>query len=97
MGRKITSERADELTAAWDAASSTERLSMKRIQWFSAGNDTTFWEMDPSPLETKAADRIAELEAALRELVAAVDEQGDGLDPTVRLVQAMRDAKSHLF
>ena len=44
-------------------------------------------------LETmkRAYPRLCEV---LRELVEAVDEQQDGLDPTVRLVQAMRDAKS---
>lgn len=32
----------------------------------------------------------------LRELVAAIEEQDDVLDPTSRLVKALRDAKSWL-
>jgi hypothetical protein len=40
--------------------------------------------------------RVEMLERALGELVAAIDQQEDGLDPSVRLVQAMRDAKAWL-
>jgi hypothetical protein len=42
----------------------------------------------------KACNAYPRLCDVLRELVEAVDEQQDGLDPTVRLVQAMRDAKT---
>ncbi len=53
------------------------------------------------PTNTKTAaellllemERTATLEAVLRELVAAVDEQAD-IDPTARLYQAMKDARS---
>ncbi len=41
-----------------------------------------------------ANTRIAELESIIRELVAAVDEQQAELDPSNRLVFALRDAKS---
>lgn len=50
----------------------------------------------PITLEGMAAERIAELEAVLRALVTQVEYQDDVLDPTAGLVQAMRDAKSHL-
>lgn len=61
---EITKERADELTAAWEAATDTQRLSMNRISWF--GSDTIkYFEEKPSKLELKAAARIAELEGAL--------------------------------
>lgn len=69
MSKKITKERADEITAAWDAATDVQRLGMPRIQWLyvSGGNDETdYWEHEPPPLEKAAAARIAELEAALR-------------------------------
>jgi len=53
--------------------------------------------MTPTVKEGKAMlARIAELEAVLRALVVQVEYQDDVLDPTSGLVQAMRDAKSHL-
>lgn len=73
MYKKITKERADEITAAWDAATDVQRLGMQRIQWLyvSGGNDETdYWEHEPPPLEKAAAARIAELEAALRPFAA---------------------------
>lgn len=72
MYKKITKERADEITAAWDAATDVQRLGMQRIQWLyvSGGNDETdYWEHEPPPLEKAAAARIAELEAALRDVM----------------------------
>ena len=39
-------------------------------------------------------DEMDTVYVVLRELADAVDEQKDGLDPTARLVQAMRDARS---
>lgn len=71
LAKEITKARADEINAAWDAATSTQRLSMPRIQWFSVGGDTTYYETTPSQLELAAAARIAELEAALDEINAA--------------------------
>ena len=65
---KISKERADELDAKWEAASPTERLRLPRLSWFAA-DDVTYFETPPSKLELQAADRIAELEAALRDLV----------------------------
>lgn len=68
MSKKITKERADEITAAWDAATDVQRLGMQRIQWLyvSGGNDETdYWEHEPPPLEKAAAARIAELEVQL--------------------------------
>ncbi len=70
---EITKERADEITAAWDAASDTARLSMPRMHWVNAGDATSYFEEKPSKLELKAAARIADLEAALVALIDAVD------------------------
>lgn len=72
MSKRITKERADEITAAWDAATDVQRLGMPRIQWLymSGGNgETDYWEHEPPPLEKAAAARIAELEAALRDAI----------------------------
>ena len=76
MYKKITKERADEITAAWDAATDVQRLGMQRIQWLyvSGGNDETdYWEHEPPPLEKAAAARIAELEASLGKINALID------------------------
>jgi hypothetical protein len=61
----ISKERADELDVAWQAATDVERLSLNRVEWWSA-EKTTYFEVEPSKLEKMAASRIAELEAALR-------------------------------
>ncbi|MBX9862927.1 MAG: hypothetical protein K2Y42_09265 [Hyphomicrobium sp.] len=73
MATEISEQRAEELRAAWDAATPTERLSLNRVSWFSAGQDVTYWENTPSELERAAASRIAALEADVtfvRELLA---------------------------
>ena len=48
----------------------------------------------PNCENTVLTGELDTIYAVLSELVCAVDEQSDGLDPTVRLVQAMKDAKS---
>lgn len=73
MSTEVSKERADEIDAAWQAASMTERLSMPRLQWLSVGDgDTKFWELRPTTLEVFAADRIAKLEEALREMIQSI-------------------------
>lgn len=62
---KITKERAEELSTAWNAANSTERLRLNRTSWIAWGEDVDYFEEEPSALELKAADRIEELEDAL--------------------------------
>ena len=42
----------------------------------------------------KQQARIAELEAVLRALAQAVREQDDAIDPSSKLMQALRDAES---
>lgn len=67
--KAITQERAEELDAAWKAASEMERLTMNRMSWFSGGGSTEYYEEEPSRLERAAAARIATLEAALRDCI----------------------------
>lgn len=53
-------------------------------------------ERNVQPPLTVAAlqSRIAELEAVLRALAQAVREQDDAIDPSSKLMQALRDAES---
>ena len=67
--KEISKERAEELDAAWNAATDTQRLSMNRMSWFGA-DTVTYYEETPSKLELKAAARIEKLEAALGEIAA---------------------------
>lgn len=102
---EISKERADELDAAWQAASDTQRLSMNRVSWFSA-ETTTYFEETPSKLELSAAAHIKVLEDELdtlygimRALVDSVERQvgpARELDPVDDFVTAMRDARSWL-
>ena len=64
---EISKERAEEIHAAWEQASSTERLRLTRMEWVSA-NGTTYYETQPSALEIVAAERIAELEDDMRRI-----------------------------
>ena len=61
----ISKEKADEMLAAWDAASLTERLVMDRVNWITV-HDTSYYVTKPSELERNAAARILKLEAMLR-------------------------------
>lgn len=99
MYKKITKERADEITAAWDAATDVQRLGMPRIQWLyvSGGNDETdYWEHEPPPLEKAAAARIAELEAALRPFaaIAGVGAPRIKIDPAVDRLWSYYDSRA---
>ena len=77
----ISKERADEIDAAWQAASMTERLSLQRCQWFAA-DTTTYYELPPTELERYAAKRIAELEELVeRGLRFAETCEWDKLEP----------------
>jgi hypothetical protein len=70
VGAEISEERFDELNAAWEAATPTERLRLNRTSWFCVGGKgTSYYEHKPSELEQHAATRIAELEATLRTLL----------------------------
>lgn len=53
----ISKEKADEMMAAWDAASLTERLVMDRVNWITV-HDTSYYVTSPSKLEKNAAARI---------------------------------------
>jgi hypothetical protein len=64
--KEITKERAEELDAAWKAATDTQRLTMNRMSWFSSDGSATYWEEEPSTLEKAAGARIKNLEDALR-------------------------------
>ena len=59
--KEISKERAEELDAAWNAATDTQRLSMNRMSWFGA-DTVTYYEETPSKLELKAAARIEKIE-----------------------------------
>lgn len=65
---KISKERAEEIDAAWQAATPTERLRLPRMSWLSVGDDCDYYEENPPKLELDAADRIEALESALREI-----------------------------
>jgi hypothetical protein len=75
---EITKEQAEAIDAAWHAASPTERLTMKRLQWISSGDRTSYFENEPSNLERQAATRIAELETALHKIADADTYTGGG-------------------
>lgn len=77
---EISKERADEIDAAWNAATATERLSLPRMSWLCVGGDTSYFESEPSELEKLAAARIAFLEAAI-ELALGALESGYGALP----------------
>ena len=68
---EITKERAEELDAAWRAADSVERLRLHRMEWFNAGDGTTYFEVLPSKLELVAHAEILRLRA----LVASTQEK----------------------
>jgi len=95
---EISKERAEELEAAWDAATPTERLRMPRLQWLCVGQDTSYFEIKPSELELAAAAEIERLRAIMQELIAAGNEVA-GWHRTDRIVanpheewRAARDA-----
>ncbi len=76
--RKISKERAEEIDAAWQAATPTERLRLPRMSWLSVGDDIDYYEENPPKLELDAADRIEALELALHDIhVMALEAIGD--------------------
>lgn len=93
--KEISEERANELDAAWKAASDTERLSLPRMSWFAADR-VIFYEEQPSPLERTAAARIAALEAEnnfVREKINAYVQAG--FDPSM-MGPTLDDIRHHL-
>ena len=99
----ITKERADELHAAWEAASDTQRLTMNRMSWFGA-ETISYFEHQPSNLERKAAARIEALEEALRWYVKHVQgcegtdflsdsHCGDDDEPHLSVARAFRETQ----
>ena len=91
--------RVDDDSARYDHPSHAPRIvsDLKHIaevcnaeDWGTAGEE---WRANAAYI-VQACNAYPRLCEVLRELVDAVDEQQDGLDPTVRLVQAVRDAKS---
>ena len=103
--KEITKERAEELDAAWNAATDTQRLSMNRMSWFGA-DSISYFEETPSKLELVAAARIKELETALRNVdlfggtpYLVIDDGGDfkdsdtiNVDLPVWVLRAIRKA-----
>lgn len=74
---EVSKERAEEIHAAWEAASPIERLRLPRLEWVTiGGKGTSYFEHQPSKLESDAADRIAELEAALRKIADGCIDMG---------------------
>jgi hypothetical protein len=77
---KISKERAEELDAAWKAASDIQRLRLHRLSWF-AGETVSYYEEKPSRLELVAADYIDELEKRINELVSPSQSSPPERDP----------------
>lgn len=70
---QITKEQAEEISDAWDRASLTERLRLRRASWYTWGDgDTKYFATTPSELELAAAARILALEATLRQIADGV-------------------------
>jgi hypothetical protein len=66
MKMEITKERAEEITAIWDAASTADRLTLPRVSWISVGDRVSYFEDQPTQLELKAAEEIRRLREALQ-------------------------------
>jgi hypothetical protein len=88
----ISKERADELDVAWQAATDVERLSLNRVEWWSA-EKTTYFEVEPSKLEKMAASRIAEIESVMLRVEAWwITDGHKSFDGAPECIFALRDA-----
>lgn len=94
--KEISKDRADEIDAAFHAASPTQRLSLPYMSWI-ASNTVTYYEHSPQPLSLKASERIAELEAALLVIYRLAISASDETDPAEingRLVEMAKAIRS---